>query len=78
MKPGGTIRMTRMLKSMGLISLGISEQIKEVEVAVCIKDIITWFRVIDNPEPKDVECIRINVLPNKTQEACWYRDVPDC
>lgn len=46
---------------MGLISLGISEQIKEVEVAVCIKDIITWFWVIDNPEPKDVECIQINI-----------------
>lgn len=67
-----------MLKSMDLIGLGISEQKKEVEMAVCIKDVITWFSVIDNLEPKDVECIWINVLPNKTQEACRYRDVPEC
>lgn len=49
--------MSGMLKSMGLIGLGMSKPKKEVEVAVCIKDAITWFRVIDNPEPKDVECI---------------------
>lgn len=47
-----------MLKSMRLIDLGISEQKKEVEMAACNEDVIIWFRVIDNPEPKDVECIR--------------------
>lgn len=41
LKPGGTVHTTGMLKSMGLIALGISEQRKEVEVAVCIKDVIT-------------------------------------
>lgn len=73
----GTICMTRLLKSTALIILGISEWREEVEVAVCIKNIITWFRVIDNPELKDVECMWINALPNKPLEAGWYRGTWD-